>query len=283
MKLLSVCLWTFLAITSCENAAIDQKETPAKVLANVSYGNSPQQTMDIYLPENANKASTKLLVLLHGGGWMGGDKSELNFFIDSMKKYFPDMAFANINYRLATNTGENKFPTQEMDVQDALNFLTSKRSEYGISENWGIVGASAGAHLAMLSAYKKRINPNFKIVGNYFGPSDLVQLYNNPNLTMFRQTMVLVAGGTPDTNPAIYESSSPTNFIIKNETPPTITFQGGADPLVPESQQRELHKLLDEKGVANELYLYPGEFHGFNPIVTSETIQKLVSFMKKYF
>ena len=49
----------------------------AQTLLNVAYGNDPQQTMDVYLPENRT-ADTKVFVLVHGGFWYAGSKEDFN-------------------------------------------------------------------------------------------------------------------------------------------------------------------------------------------------------------
>jgi acetyl esterase/lipase len=44
--------------------------------ANVSYGTDASQKMDIYLPPGRTTAATKAIILIHGGGWSSGDKSD---------------------------------------------------------------------------------------------------------------------------------------------------------------------------------------------------------------
>ena len=44
---------------------------------NVSYGPDENQVFDIYLPENRTH-TTKILILIHGGSWISGDKMDMN-------------------------------------------------------------------------------------------------------------------------------------------------------------------------------------------------------------
>ncbi|MEI9807388.1 MAG: hypothetical protein WDO16_05610 [Bacteroidota bacterium] len=69
--------------------------------------------MDVYLPAGRSKTTTKLIILIHGGAWATGDKSDFNVFVDTLKIRLPDYAICNINYRLA-NIGGNFFPTRKM-------------------------------------------------------------------------------------------------------------------------------------------------------------------------
>ncbi len=136
-----------------DNGGGGTNTTAAQTLPNVAYGTDAAQKMDVYLPANRTIASTKVMVMIHGGGWSTGDKIDFASFIDTMKRRLPDYAIFNINYRLSTGTA-NLFPTQENDVKAALQFIFNKSAEYLISDKYVLIGASAGAHLAMLQGYK---------------------------------------------------------------------------------------------------------------------------------
>jgi len=100
----------------------------AQTLTDVSYGTDAAQKMDIYLPANRTTASTKVIVLVHGGAWSSGNKTDLStlqvgmVITDTLKTRFPDFAIFNINYRLSTGT-VNLFPTQENDMKAAVQFI----------------------------------------------------------------------------------------------------------------------------------------------------------------
>ena len=94
----------------------DTKSIASATYTNVSYGANALQVMDVYLPENRNVKATKTIVVIHGGGWTGGDKTEMTNVIDSLQKRMKHYAFINLNYRLAVNSAINVFPSQENDV-----------------------------------------------------------------------------------------------------------------------------------------------------------------------
>src|ERR1044072_2498602 len=73
---------------------------PSSVYTNVAYGPDPKQVMDVYLPAGRSVHSTKILFLIHGGSWSGGDKNGFKTYIDSLNNHLKDYAFININYRL---------------------------------------------------------------------------------------------------------------------------------------------------------------------------------------
>ena len=72
----------------------------ARDLLDESYGSDPKQTMDIYLPAGRTTSQTPLLIYIHGGGWIDGDKSEFLQVKSVLESEFPDYAFVSLNYRL---------------------------------------------------------------------------------------------------------------------------------------------------------------------------------------
>lgn len=251
------------ALASCHKEDVTSPgPAAAKTILNVSYGADALQDMDIYLPAGRTASTTKVLVMIHGGGWTTGDKADLDPFVDTMKRREPDYAIFNINYRLSA-TPNDLFPTQENDVKAAMQFIYSKAAEYLISDKYVLIGASAGAHLAMLQGYKYTTPVRPKAIISFFGPSDLTDMYNNPvgGNTLITAGLASAVGTTPLLNAAIYFDSSPVNFI-SSTSPPTILFHGGADPLVNSSQSVAVKNKLQANGVVSEYTLYPAGGHG---------------------
>ncbi|HEX7904236.1 MAG TPA: alpha/beta hydrolase [Chitinophagaceae bacterium] len=235
---------------------------PAQTLMNTAYGTDAAQKMDIYLPAGRTSSNTKVIVLIHGGAWATGDKTDFTEYVDSLKKRLPDYAIFNINYRLATGTA-NLFPTQENDVKTAIEFIYSNKAAYNISDKFVLLGASAGAHLALLQGYKYTSPVKPKAIVDFFGPTDMTDLYNYPASPLISaSTVALIVGATPTTNPTLYQQSSPITFA-DTQSPPTIILQGGIDPLVSVSQSTSLRDKLLIKGVINQYVFYPAEGHGW--------------------
>ena len=246
--------------------------------ANVSYGTDAQQKMDVYLPSGRTTTTTKTLILIHGGGWSTGDKSDFNTYVDTMKRRLPDYAIININYRLATGTS-NLFPTQENDVKSAIEFIYSKRTDYDISDKFVLLGASAGGHLSLLQGYKYDSPVKVKAIVDFFGPTDLVDMYNNP-ASIFAPPSALAAviGATPTSNPTLYQQSSPINFVTA-QSPPTIILQGGVDPLVSPNQAIALNNKLQTMGVVHQYVFYPTESHGWTGTDLVDSFDKIQAFL----
>jgi acetyl esterase/lipase len=85
------------------------------------------------LPAGRKTTTTKVIIYIHGGGWSGGDKTEMTPYVDTLKR-MPDWAVFNINYRLATGA-PNLFPTQEMDVKRLSNSFIPKEVNMASATN----------------------------------------------------------------------------------------------------------------------------------------------------
>jgi len=281
MKILLFITLLIFVISSCQKENIvDSGTTTAveKTELNLTYGTDPAQKMDIYLPSGRTSSSTKVIILIHGGAWTQQDKTDFTPYVDTLKRRLPGFAIFNINYRLATGA-INFFPTQENDVKTAIGFIFSRTDEYRISQKFVLLGASAGAHLSMLQAYKYTNPVIIKAVVDFFGPADITDMYNNPaSILAPPAAIAAVVGATPASNPALYQQSSPINFVT-TQSPPTIILQGGADVLVSPSQSVALHTKLQTMGVVNQYVFYPTENHGWVGADLTDSFDKIQAFL----
>ena len=256
-------------------------ELRAEVLLNVSYGNDALQKMDVYLPAGRRAALTPALLLFHGGGWIGGDKRDFHLAVKSLAGQLPGLAIFNINYRLATLNAQNLWPAQIDDAKKALSFIQDRSESYQINPNKiAVGGASAGAHLALLLAYRHNAGNNIKVAIDLFGPTDLVALYHDTGNHNYPVLLSLFLRGTPQNSAESYEIASPVTAVTKN-SPPTLILHGGHDRIVPVSQSEKLHALLDSLQVKNQLVIYPGERHGWYGRNLADTYNKMVAFLQE--
>jgi acetyl esterase/lipase len=118
-------------------------------------GDPDMALLDIYyLPDGEPK---RLLVFVHGGSWVGGDKSNLEL-APALVPWFIDQGFvvAAPNFRLASPLGgplEVSYADQATDVAFALAWLDDNGDTYGVTEPGAVLmGYSSGAHLVALLA-----------------------------------------------------------------------------------------------------------------------------------
>ncbi len=232
---------------------------PAKDEANIAYGTHAQQKYDIYLPAGRNAATTKVFIFIHGGGWVGGDKADLNSGIPTMKQhYFPKYAIVNMNYVLGNVFAPGyALPNQIDDIQAVINHIKSKSQEYQVKPEFVLCGYSAGGHLSMFYAYKQH-NPEVKAVVNIVGPADFntPSWIGNPVSGIFAN---LVNPAVVPSGMTIATYASPVTWVT-NSSAPTISFYGSADTTVNANENRaSLDAKLNQFGVANESYIYTGD------------------------
>lgn len=276
-NILVIVSFTFLFSCKKETENI-VKALPAQTFTDQSYGTDGAQKMDIYLPAGRSSDTTKLIIMIHGGAWVTGDKTDFASFIPILQQRLPSYAIANINYRLATNTS-NHFPSQENDMKAAINFLLQQSGNYAFSQKIVLLGASSGAHLAALQAYKYA-EPKISAVVDFFGPVDMAALYNSTTIPFNRSIIEGLMNGTPTSNPLLYQQSSPLNFVT-NQSSPTIIFHGDKDEVVPVAQSIALKDKLQSLGVTNQLFIYPNQGHDIwsYPIMT-DVFDKTEAFIK---
>jgi acetyl esterase/lipase len=268
-----------IVFAACKKNDSPDPSTQETITKNVSYGSNAQQKMDIYLPAGRSTSATKVMIMIHGGGWNTGDKTDLDIYVDSLRKREPSYAVFNLNYRLAN--APDIFPAQENDIKAAVEFIYNKRSEYNISDKFVLLGASAGAHLALLQGYKNTTMVKPKAIIDFFGPADLVDLYNNPPNPLVQPLLTGVLGGTPTSQSTLYAQSSPVNFVTVLSSP-TLILQGGTDIVVGTSQSNLLNTKLFIANVPHQLVLYPTEGHGWIGANLTDSFNKIQAFLATY-
>lgn len=132
-----------LALTCNSLAAADGDKAPAPTLSNVSYGPHELNVIDFWKAEG--EGPRPLLIYIHGGGWVGGDKKQSPArFQPFLKK---GISYAAVNYRLS---GQAPLPAPVHDAARAIQFIRSKAKEWNIDgSRIALTGGSAGACTSM--------------------------------------------------------------------------------------------------------------------------------------
>ena len=289
-----IILSVFITLTSCKK---DEKlPAEALVLTDVSFGADPRQKMDVHLPEGRNE-QTPVVVMLHGGGFVAGDKAEFS----ARAQQFAARGFVvlNVNYRLVSIDGvlsnpivhqpsPVKISDQLNDIAAAVNLAASKSSEWQMSNSkWGIAGHSAGATLALLYAYgDKNTGGRVKVAANWAGAtnfafqdeSEVEQL--DPRIA---EVIYRAVGAEPvQANILAYMAVSPLWLAIQGKGMPTINIRPESNNVgdLPDGSKAEYQKFtqeLNSKGVTNKWVEVAGADHGFSQagnwdLVINETV-----------
>lgn len=111
-----------LTLLSCKQNTIDFGSGKSFTIEkNISYGKDKEQKMDVYTPK-ASLKDKDVFIVIHGGGWRGGRKSQLTDFTYDLMKKFPENIFVNLDYRLASSK-RFALPNQTDDITGAMNGL----------------------------------------------------------------------------------------------------------------------------------------------------------------
>lgn len=238
---------------------------------DIAYGSHPNQTFDLNLPIGS-RAETGLVVFLHGGGWVSGDKCSANESLSILGSN-KDYATASINYRFA---GEDKADIYDIinDITTSLKHIKSMAGGYGVNITKLILcGNSAGGQLALLYSYKySNISP-ITPVGTFVTASvpDLTAdaFYKN-NILGDEEYMcsliskvcgVTLTAKTRASYNSLLRELSPVNFVTK-DTVPTIIMHGTNDKIAPYSGAKLLDDVLTENCVNHELITVEKAGHG---------------------
>jgi len=124
----------------------DNSVRPIPTHANVAYGPAERNVLDFYQATNAQP--TPLIVYIHGGGFVGGDKSTVQAGM-VRSAHAAGISVAALNYRFVNGT-DVIFPQPQLDCARALQFLRSRSAEWNIdSTRLACYGSSAGAGISM--------------------------------------------------------------------------------------------------------------------------------------
>jgi acetyl esterase/lipase len=235
---------------------------------------SNMQTLDLYLPTDpAVKKPYKVIVWIHGGSWLGGDKN-----VDCLpaRLYSNRYAVASINYRF---TNEVTFPGQIHDCKAAIRFLRGNAKKYHLDpEHIAVWGESAGGYLAAMlgtsggvkalegSSGWNKYSSNVTAAVDWCGPTDLNTAqsqagpnnkirFDNPGSAVYN-----LMGGRMDKESLA--SGSPVTYASKDD-PPFLIMHGDQDDAIPPAQSQELYDRLKEQGVDATYHLLKGWGHGF--------------------
>src|SRR5882672_7289937 len=147
----------------------------ASQLTDIEYGTAAGESLklDAYVPEGAGPFPA--VILVHGGGWTGGDKSggPKKGYMAPMHESLQRAGFAwfSINYRLAP---KHPYPACIEDVESAIRWVKAHAAEYQLDpRRIALSGESAGGHLVALAAVRADESTRLAAIVPFYGRFDL--------------------------------------------------------------------------------------------------------------
>jgi acetyl esterase/lipase len=229
-----------------------------ETLIDITYctADSLPQKMDVYFPDAGGP--WPVLVYVHGGAWIRGDKSEAAMFARGMT----DQGYlvVSLNYRLYP---AGRYPAMIEDVKCAIRSLRANAAEYNLDPNQiGAVGVSAGGHLvSLLGTSEASAGMD---VGEYLDQSsrvqavvamapvtDLTRKFPNADIELMRQV------GFGEDN---IVQASPITHVTADD-PPFLLIHGDHDEVVPVDQSQLMYERLVQENVPAQLVIVRNARH----------------------
>lgn len=230
----------------------------AHVQRDIEYANVDGESLrlDASVPDGAGLFP--VAILIHGGGWGGGDKAR-EHVPPTDELTGAKFAWFSVNYRLAP---KHRWPACIDDVRTAIRWVKQHAAEYrGDPNRVALIGYSAGGHLAAFAAVTADGDTRPQALVLLAGPTDLVADCErrggvSPALqALFDRDVKLddeARAVLRDTSPIVHASA---------DAPPCLLIHGTKDASVPYSQSLNFQARMQELGVPCELITIPGGEH----------------------
>jgi arylformamidase len=216
--------------------------------ANVAYGPHQRNVLDFWKADG--NGPRPLLIAIHGGGWVGGDKRQKTETVQHWLKQ--GVSYAAINYRL---TVTDPLPAPVYDAARAVQFLRSKAAEWNINtKRIALTGGSAGACTSMwILLHDDRANPKSAdpverestrvaaaavVAGQTSIDPHVIEKWVGPNVLKHRMIWMAVGEKTMadalknyETHHPLYVEFSPYNHVDADDPPLFMSY--GNDMTLP--------------------------------------------------
>lgn len=231
------------------NAVGPRDRAARRVARGVAYGPGPRQAMDLYAPVLAAGETAPVLVFFYGGGWDSGSRGLYGWAAQALAAQ--GFVVVMPDYRLAPDA---LFPVFIEDAAAATAEAARIAPRHGGDpERLGVIGHSAGAHLAMMITLDRRYMAAvgapglIKAAAGLAGPYEFLPFDVPASIQAF--------GRAPD--PLM---TQPITFA-RADAPPLWLGHGTQDTVVHAEDTTLLNDRMRSVGGRSEATLYPGLNH----------------------
>ncbi|WP_376767971.1 alpha/beta hydrolase [Neobacillus endophyticus] len=187
---------------------------------SLKYGPDSKQSLDLYAPAVNRSKKLPVIIYVHGGGWSGGDKSN----VAEKPAFFTNngYVFISINHRLSPKVS---YVDMADDVAESVKWVYDNAAKYQIDRRkLNLMGHSSGGHLVMLigtnPAYLNRVGLSPQSINS------IISLEGPLDLTAFIQRMgsyKKVFGN----DQKVWAEASPVTYASNKKLPPMFLVAHG--------------------------------------------------------
>lgn len=260
--------------------------------SHISYSDAGKRNLlDIYHPREPREGGFPVLLQVHGGAWMIGEKEQqaLPLMYHMAERGWLCVA---INYRLSPRAA---FPAHIIDVKKAIAWIRENIARYGGNPDFiAITGGSAGGHLSSLAALtpnRQEWQPGFEQADTtlqaavpFYGVYDFTDRHDiRPEMSMEKLVADRVMQCTLEENPGLWDAGSPLSHVSA-DAPPMFVIHGTHDSLVWVEEARAF--VSAQQAVASRPVAYaelPGAQHAFeifHSVRTDHTVHAVGHFLE---
>jgi acetyl esterase/lipase len=281
----TIVLLSFVALTGNRATAAEDKQKPFARQEDVVYGETHGVglLMDVFTPTGMRNGVGVVDVV--SGAWHS-DRGKLR---DHERAGIYDVLCARGYTVFGIRPGSvTKYTGNEMlaHIKLGIRFVKAHAAQYGINpDRLGLTGASAGAHLACLTAVTaedgyansksplNRFSTRVRAAAVFFPPTDFLDYGGRePNLKLIGR-LFFSGGVTNQSDEDVKEQArllSPARQVTA-DAPPFLFIHGDADPMVPLQQSETMIAALKQAGVSAELVVKKGGGHPW-PTIREEVV-----------
>jgi len=265
-----------------------------RVETDVAYlGPERKEKLDIYLPAGAKQGeSLPCVVDIHGGGFLGGDKSDTREQEICNTLAQRGYVAASINYYLPAQDQLSGFPQNIHECKTAIRFLRKNASRYGIDPaHMAAIGGSAGGYFAAILLVTKdgdaldpkgpyaEVSCQIQAAVDMYGPVDLLADPSTAQGTTVEKFLTRVQSTWPRERIEVF---SPAHYV-NPAMPPILVTHGTKDPSVAISQSERFVELLQKAGATYYYFPIADAGHSFNLESSGADLRDTVTaFFDKY-
>lgn len=236
-------------------------------------------TLDVWRrPDQPLDGKAPVLVQVHGGGWVTGDKEGQAY---PLMTHLVERGWVcvSVTYRLSPRSG---WPDHIVDVKRALAWVKENIGDHGGDPDWvAITGGSAGGHLCSLAALTPNdphFQPGFEECDTsvraavpFYGVYDWTNRDDTGRADILEFLEQRVVKETYANSPAIFEQASSMTHVGPDALP-FFFLHGTNDSLVPVEQARAMVDLVRKESSNPAVYVeFPGAQHAFDVFASTRT------------